>query len=217
MNGDPASAQWLAYFAAGGRHDIPYNPRATIDSGHVGDAIFGGIGALSGTMVPSGPRSNRPSQFYGDTPSPAFGFSQHGIHLPVVPLVKWDDIAAVIVKNLRGTLRRAHNGQMLADPGVGSAGSERAELVLVLKNAPLIASTITGVKSVGLVTGATTAAGQQWGTIAPQLEPDLGPEQTVQLAYLLQMMTAQRGIRTFQVGGAPGAVGSLVKQLYALN
>lgn len=217
MSVDPTGQQWLDFFAGGGRHDIAYNMRAVADVAHMDQVLLTGRVGLSASTILTGLSSIAPYWFYGGTTNPTFGFSQHGIHLPVVPLVKWDDIAAVIVKNLRGTLRRAQNGSMLADPGVGGERSESAELVFVVKNADLIASTITNPKCTYLVTHKDTASGQHWGTVPTRLEPDVGPEQAVQLVYLLQLMAEQRGIRIFHVGSKPGAIGSLVKQMYALN
>lgn len=211
---DQTQQQWLDYFHSGRRYDVPYNLDAVRQYDHdlyvsdqasnvamidtdIGMAVIGGL-ASAGT---AGHATWVNQMFFGDNPNPTFGISSDGLHLPTVPLIRWEDIVAVILNNFRGTWHRAANASIVPEPQVGSAGSKGPmDCQILVRNGELIRSTIDP-RFAAVMTPRPTPRGQSWGSIDVRLDPGLGQEQIVELVYLLGTIAAARNVPIEHTGG----------------
>jgi hypothetical protein len=87
-----------------------------------------------------------------------------------------------------------------------------------VRNAPLIQSTIDPRFSM-VLTPKPTPRGQQWGSIDVRLDPGLGPEQIVELVYLLGSIAPVKGVPIEHTGGWLGDIraDSVEDRIIALN
>lgn len=228
---DQTQEQWLAYFDSGQRYEIPYtldavrkfeqdmlvsrlaSSAAILDSPLTAVAT-GGANALLYAMSQSANAA-----FFGTDTTPSFGISNHGLHLPTVPLIRWDDIVLILFNNFRGTWHRAANARMVAEPQVGSPGSKGPmDGRILVRNGPMILSTIDP-RSAHVLSLKPTPRGQQWGSIDVRLDPGLGQEQIVELVYLVGIMAAARKVTIEHTGGYFGDMRSFDAEdrIIALN
>lgn len=229
---DQTQQQWLDYFHSGKRYDIPYTADAAsqYEQDIFASEMAGNLAILDtglanfafGTVIDKMAldRSKQGNtNFFGEHPSPSFGLSNDGIHLPTVPLIRWEDIVVIVVVDFRGTWHRAMNARIVAEPQVGSAGSNGPMACqLLVRNGPTILSTIDP-RFAGIFTAKATARGQQWGTIDVRLDPALGPEQIVELFYLLSSIAPSKGVPIEHTGGWSGVANAMtvVSEIIQLN
>jgi hypothetical protein len=222
---DQTQQQWLDYFQSGKRYDIPYTADA---ARRYEQDIYAGEMAGNFAILDTGlanfafdtvvdtmalDRSRRGNtNFFGDHPSPSFGLSNDGIHLPTVPLIRWEDIVLIVVLDFRGTWHRAMNASIVPEPQVGSARSKGPMACqLLVRNGPAILGTIDP-RFRGIFTAKTTARGQQWGTVDVRLDPALGPEQIVELFYLLGSIAPTKGVPIQHLGGSSGVANAMLAE-----
>lgn len=219
---DQTQQQWLDYFQSGKRYDIPYTADAArryeqdiFTSEMAGNLalIDTGLANFAFDTVVDTMALDRSKQgntnFFGNHPSPSFGLSNDGIHLPTVPLIRWEDIVVIVVVDFRGTWHRAANASIVPEPQVGSPRSKGPMACqLLVRNGPAISSTIDP-QFAGIFTPKATARGQQWGTIDVRLDPALGPEQIVELFYLLSSIAPSKGVPIEHTGGWSGVANAM--------
>lgn len=213
---DPVAAQWLDFFARGGSHFIPYN-LSYISGSRKDERVAGvGVGGLALAFVPEALKLAAEASYFGRVAQPMIGVSGQGLHLPTVPVVLWEDVVAFSFEELRGVRAHASNGAMIPDPGVGSdRSSSDCRFAMLVQRAGLIRQSVApGCES--LVQHTPTAAGADWGSIYVPLGPGLGPEQIVELAYLVGLLAASRGIPVYHAGGLTADF-AIVKQFSAIT
>jgi len=116
---DTAAQQWLDYFATGASFDFHYDIEGLRDHNRKDDQATG-VGIGIGTMMVTGALTNAGvAACFGQCPPlhPVLGISQYGLHLPLYPLVKWEDIAGAWFDDLGMTRSRASNGSMIPEVG----------------------------------------------------------------------------------------------------
>lgn len=210
---DAQAQQWLDYFATGASFDFHYDLRGLREHNQKDSAAFGaGIGIVpmlvSGSITAAGVAA-----CFGEFPPehPLLGISQYGLHLPLYPLVKWEDITSAWFDDLATTRSRAANGSMIPEVGKVVGNADKATLSLVVRNARLIRSTITqenDFADMGL-TISRTGSGQEWGELAIFLDPALSPEQVVQFYYLFSLLAARWAIPIAHSSGMIGGLGTI--------
>jgi hypothetical protein len=220
---DPAEQQWLDFFAKGGRHDVPYNIQYLMDARREQTAMnLVGQSALN-AGVQLGLNSMHAAvlySYFGGQQNPVIGVSGLGLHLPTVPLVRWADLAAVLIDNLREVWLRASNRFMIPDPGMGGAVmSTEAQITLVAVNGQELLASVNTPNCEYAVTVRSTASGAQWGSSVVQLDPALGAEQVVQLVYLVNLMCRHNGVKIYHTGGLTGEFQAfgIHRQILAMN
>lgn len=209
---DPAAAEWLDFFARGGSHFVPYN-LPYISGSRKDERVAGvGVGGLALAFVPETLNLVADASYFDRVAQPMIGVSRQGLHLPNVPVVLWEDVVAFSFEELRA---HASNGAMIPDPGVGSdRSSSECRFAMLVQRAGSIRQSVTpGCER--LVQHAPTAAGADWGSIYVPLGPGLGPEQIVELAYLIGLVAASRGIPVRHAGGLTADF-AIVKQFAAI-
>lgn len=215
MSVDPQAQQWLDYFATGASFDFHYNLDGLREHNRKDD-VATGLGISIGTMMVTGALANvAAAACFGYYPAqhPVLGISQYGLHLPLFPLVKWEDIAAAWFDDLAMTRSRASNAAMIPEVGRVPAvfKADNSGLALVVRNARLIRSTATEDSSapdVGLKI-ITTGSGQDWGQLGVYLDPALSPEQVVQFYYLFSLMASRWSIPINHTTGMMEELGSV--------
>jgi hypothetical protein len=210
---DATELQWLEFFDKGGRHDIPYNIQYLVDSTRTANSLdLVGISPAS-AAVEIGLNTVQAGiayAYFGGQTNPVIGVSREGLHLPTIPVVRWADLAAVLVDNLREVWLRASNAFMIADPQHGGAiMTTGAQINLLVVNGPELQATINTPNCENAVVVYPTASGAQWGAVLMQLDPGLGAEQVVQLMYLINLMCEKHGVTIYHTGGLTGAFASL--------
>jgi hypothetical protein len=220
---DQNEQQWLDFFDKGGRHDVAYNIQYLVDVTRAANSMkVAGRGVLS-TAMGIGINEIQSAIFFayfGGQVNPVVGVSAAGLHLPTVPVVRWSELAAVIVDNLRETWLRASNASMIPDPGVGGAlVSTRSQITLLSVEGQQLKASINTPGCENAVMVSPTASGAAWGSVLMQLDPGLGAEQVVQLMYLITLMCKKNGVRIFHTGGAMGdiAADTMKKQILGMN
>lgn len=215
MNVDATAQQWLDYFATGSSFEFHYDLDGLRDHNRKNDQAVA-LGVDIPTMMVTGAISNAGvAACFGEYPerNPILGISQYGLHLPLYPLVKWQDIAAAWFSDLATTRERASNGFMIPEIGrtPGVFKGDKTDLTLIVRNARLIRSTITEESSfadMGLKIS-TTGSGQEWGELAVYLDPALSPEQVVQFYYLFSLLASQWSIPLHHSTGMFEGVGDV--------
>ena len=220
---DATGQQWLNFFDAGGRQDFHYNIPYLVKTGHQTAAINMGITDWGGAAALLGIQAIEAAvafQYFGGQQTPILGISAKGLHLPTLPLVRWEEIAAILFDNLRGTWHRASNAWMIPDPGEGRLNTaERTITSILVTDAPQLRATVSDPRCTSVIVDRPTARGGQWGDITAWLDPALGAEQVVEFVYLLLLMCERHGIRIYNTGGFTGALRSidLTKQILSMN
>ena len=206
-----AKRQWWDFFAAGGRHDIPLSQGAVVDERNESQTAIRVVSASAGSpieVIGSVALNSIASQasgfvdswYLGDNPAPTVGFTKHGLHLPTIPLIRWEDVAAIIHGNMRGARDRATNKDLIPDPGVGSVRDTPVDSLLLIRNADQVRPTIDP-RFADVLIAETTASGARWGTVVLRNDPAMGPEQLVEFAFLLDVLGTPHGMETHQTGG----------------
>ncbi|MEO7122683.1 MAG: hypothetical protein ABI400_06110 [Lacisediminihabitans sp.] len=220
---DATGQQWLDFFDAGGRHDFQYNIPYLVKTGRQTAAIDMGISTWTTAAVRLGLQyveAVAAFQYFGGQQAPTLGISGQGLHLPTLPLVRWEEIAAILFDNLRGTRHRASNAWMIADPGVGRENTaDRTMASILVTDAPQLRSTISDSRCTALIADTPTPRGGQWGDITAYLDPALGAEQVVEFIYLLTLLCEKHSVRIYNTGGFTGILRSmdLAKQIVSMN
>lgn len=208
--------QWRLHFSAGNRFDIPYQldelmtPSRAAGQTTAGVAIavlnpiVAGIAALGAYGVSQ--ELAAASNYFGNPPvNPALGISGSGLHLPTLPVLPWEQVAAVIISNQRGATSQARNGHILESLPFGNESTVHlgaghlTTMSVIVSDAHFARSLVPNPTYAELVSVLTTPTGRAIGSIPVQLDPYLGPEQIVEFLFMLQLMTDDRRIKVYQV------------------
>ena len=213
---EASRAQWREYFAAGNRHDIPYNLsemmtqdsvngqlalRAVLTARNPGMAVSYGFDAFQ-----IAEERKYVVNAFGTSPQhPTLGISGWGLHFPTLPAMPWSDVATIIVSNQLSAMSQASNGYILDTPPVGNDSTVvRSDFVY---NTGLCIITKDGratrnralPASEEFVTYLETPTGKVLGQVMPPLDPFLGPEQMVEYLFLLHILAEVNEIKIYQV------------------
>jgi len=215
--------QWRVHFAAGNRFDIPYNldelmtPSKAAGQTTVGVAIavlnpiVAGIAALGAYGVSE--ELAAASNYFGNPPvNPALGISGSGLHLPTLPVLPWEQIAAVIISNQQGATSQARNGHILESAPFGNESTVHlgeghlTTMSVIVSDAHFVRSLVSSPAYTEVVSVLTTPTGRAIGSIPVHLDPYLGPEQMIEFLFMLKLLTDDRGLKVYQVANPIEAI-----------
>jgi len=209
--------QWRQYFHGGGRFDIRYNLDELMTpakaAGRV--AIEAAIAIRSPEVALLAAWSANDvmkdlefvTDYFGDPSTNAgLGISGYGLHLPTLPALPWEHVAAIVVCNQLSAMSQASNGHILERPPVGNDStvirSDFSYLTLVnviTTDAHATRALVPNPGYADVVNVLTTASGAAIGDIAVRLDPCLGPEQVVEFLFMMDLLTDDRGIKVYHV------------------
>jgi len=216
-----SKAQWLQYFAAGNRTDIPYNLSELLTATKAGIqlAVEGALAirdpsiallSVLGAYTIAEDRTFA-QNYFGDAPAGAsLGISGAGLHLPTIPVLPWEAIGAIVISNQQSVMVQAANSSILQMPPVGNtSGAFRFDsdfltvISIVTADGHATRRLVADQRYAGVVDLFETPQGNAIGQVLPQLDPYLGPEQIVEFLFLLHLSAEARGIKVYQVKGFP--------------
>jgi len=217
MQNNPNAQQWIDFFASGKTFDTTYNLpglKATNlkDAAALGAADTGFIASLGVTQLKLLPYHAYFGTYPG--PNPVISISQHGLHTPSLPLLKWEDMVGVVISDLSIIQDKATNGNIIPRSGHGKGfigmRSDHTSFDIVVRNANLLRSTLVYCTNPNLTLEQhTTKSGKDWSVYQVILDPALGPEQTIQFIYVMYIMLAQHNIPVQHAGGAFSPMASM--------
>ena len=218
---DPAieasRAQWRQYFQGGGRFDILYtlDEVMTPEKAAARVAVEAAIAirspevAILAAWTASDVMKDLDfvTDYFGNPATNAgLGISGYGLHLPTLPALPWEHVAAIVVCNQLSAMSQARNGHILETPPVGNASTvirgdfNYLTLVNVITtDAHATRALVPNPSYADVVNVLTTSSGATIGDIAIRLDPYLGPEQVVEFLFMMDLLTDDRGIKVYHV------------------
>jgi len=217
MQNNSNAQEWIDYFAAGKTFDTTYNlpglrSNNLKDAAALGAADIGFVASLGITQV----KMLSYNAYFGTNPSPnpVISISQHGLHTPSLPLIKWEDMVGVVISDLSIIQSKATNGSIIPPTGIGKGfigmRADKTGFDIIVRNANVLRSTLQYCISPDLtLPQQTTKSGKDWSVYQIILDPAIGPEQTIQFIYVMYAMLAHHNIPVHQFGGTTGAFGAM--------